>query len=236
MAAAGKLLWNYDPEIWKHNPIKMLFGLRRQPRRGLRRRADLLGGAGRPAVRARRKDRQAALERGDHHASTRCRPSPARRASSTARSSSAMPARTSARAAMSPPMTPATGKQVWRFYVAPGTPEENRGDPAMERAAATWRGEYWKTGTGGAVWDSITLRSGAEPHLSRHRQRRPVRSRGAQPGRRRQSLHRLDRRARRRHRQIRLALPGQSARCLGLRLHPADDAGRPASTASRARC
>ena len=35
--------------------------------------------------------------------------------------------------------------------------EQNRGDPAMERAAATWRGEYWKTGTGGAVWDSITF-------------------------------------------------------------------------------
>ena len=27
----------------------------------------------------------------------------------------------------------------------------------MERAAATWSGEYWKTGTGGAVWDSITF-------------------------------------------------------------------------------
>jgi quinohemoprotein ethanol dehydrogenase len=26
----------------------------------------------------------------------------------------------------------------------------------MERAAATWNGEYWKSGTGGAVWDSIT--------------------------------------------------------------------------------
>lgn len=27
----------------------------------------------------------------------------------------------------------------------------------MQRAAATWTGEYWKTGTGGAVWDSITF-------------------------------------------------------------------------------
>ena len=51
----------------------------------------------------------------------------------------------------------ATGKQAWRFYVAPGTPDQNHGDPAMERAAATWHGEYWKTGTGGAVWDSITF-------------------------------------------------------------------------------
>ena len=35
------------------------------------------------------------------------------------------------------------------LHAAPGNPDENRGDPAMERAAATWRGEFWKTGTGG---------------------------------------------------------------------------------------
>ncbi|HEV2268702.1 MAG TPA: PQQ-dependent dehydrogenase, methanol/ethanol family [Steroidobacteraceae bacterium] len=51
----------------------------------------------------------------------------------------------------------ATGREVWRFYVVPGTASENRGDPAMERAAATWTGSYWKTGTGGAVWDSMTF-------------------------------------------------------------------------------
>jgi quinohemoprotein ethanol dehydrogenase len=51
----------------------------------------------------------------------------------------------------------ATGRQLWRFYTVPGSPDQNRGDPAMERAAATWNGEYWKTGTGGAVWDSITF-------------------------------------------------------------------------------
>jgi quinohemoprotein ethanol dehydrogenase len=51
----------------------------------------------------------------------------------------------------------ATGRQVWRFYVAPGSPQENKGDPAMEQAAATWRGEFWKTGTGGGPWDSITF-------------------------------------------------------------------------------
>ncbi len=51
----------------------------------------------------------------------------------------------------------ATGRQVWRFYTTPGSPAENKGDPAMERAAATWSGEYWKSGTGGGVWDSITF-------------------------------------------------------------------------------
>jgi quinohemoprotein ethanol dehydrogenase len=51
----------------------------------------------------------------------------------------------------------AIGKQAWRFYTVPGTPEENRNDPAMQRAAATWHGQYWKTGTGGAPWNGITF-------------------------------------------------------------------------------
>ena len=50
----------------------------------------------------------------------------------------------------------ASGKQVWRFYVVPGSPEQNRGDAAMEAAARTWNGEWWKTGTGGGPWDDIT--------------------------------------------------------------------------------
>ena len=45
----------------------------------------------------------------------------------------------------------ASGRQLWRFYITPGKPEDNAGDPAMERAAATWNGPYWETGTGGAV-------------------------------------------------------------------------------------
>ena len=52
----------------------------------------------------------------------------------------------------------ATGKQAWRFYVVPGSPEANVGDPAMEAAAKTWNGEFWKdTGGGGAPWDSMTF-------------------------------------------------------------------------------
>ena len=50
----------------------------------------------------------------------------------------------------------ATGKQVWRFYVAPGSPEENEGDPVQEMAAKTWNGEWWKVGTGGGPWGPIT--------------------------------------------------------------------------------
>ena len=51
-----------------------------------------------------------------------------------------------------------TGKQAWRFYVVPAGPEANKGDPAMETAAETWNGEFWKkTGGGGGPWDSITF-------------------------------------------------------------------------------
>ena len=61
-----------------------------------------------------------------------------------------------------------TGRQVWRFYTVPGSPEENRGDqtnrPAMEMAARTWgSGEYWKSGTGGTAWHGMTF----DPELNR---------------------------------------------------------------------
>jgi len=49
----------------------------------------------------------------------------------------------------------ATGKQAWRFYLVPGNPADGFEQPAMKMAAATWSGEWWKRGTGGAAWDSI---------------------------------------------------------------------------------
>lgn len=48
-----------------------------------------------------------------------------------------------------------TGKQLWRWYVVPGNPADGFENKAMEEAAKTWHGEWWKTGGGGAPWDSI---------------------------------------------------------------------------------
>jgi quinohemoprotein ethanol dehydrogenase len=48
-----------------------------------------------------------------------------------------------------------TGKLVWRFYTVPGDPSKPFEDRAMEAAAKTWSGEWWKLGGGGTVWDSI---------------------------------------------------------------------------------
>ena len=51
-----------------------------------------------------------------------------------------------------------TGKQVWKFFVVPGNPDQNKGDPAMEAAAKTWSADFWKkTGGGGGPWDSMTF-------------------------------------------------------------------------------
>ena len=49
-----------------------------------------------------------------------------------------------------------TGEQVWRFHTVPGNPADGFENAAMERAAKTWGGEWWKLGGGGTVWDSIT--------------------------------------------------------------------------------
>ncbi|MGA2187191.1 MAG: PQQ-dependent dehydrogenase, methanol/ethanol family [Steroidobacteraceae bacterium] len=48
-----------------------------------------------------------------------------------------------------------TGKQVWRYYTVPGDPSKPFENAAMEKAAKTWKGEWWKLGGGGPVWDAI---------------------------------------------------------------------------------
>ena len=49
-----------------------------------------------------------------------------------------------------------TGELVWRFYTVPGNPEDGFEDKAMELAAETWTGEWWKLGGGGTVWNGMT--------------------------------------------------------------------------------
>lgn len=47
------------------------------------------------------------------------------------------------------------GQQLWRFYTVPGNPADGFENAAMEAAAKTWNGEWWKYGGGGTVWDSM---------------------------------------------------------------------------------
>jgi quinohemoprotein ethanol dehydrogenase len=50
----------------------------------------------------------------------------------------------------------ATGEELWRFDTVPGDPSKGFENKAMEAAAKSWTGEWWKLGGGGTVWDSIT--------------------------------------------------------------------------------
>ncbi|MCP5093231.1 MAG: PQQ-dependent dehydrogenase, methanol/ethanol family [Gammaproteobacteria bacterium] len=47
------------------------------------------------------------------------------------------------------------GDMRWRFYTVPGNPEDEFENETLEKAAATWNGEWWKYGGGGTVWDSM---------------------------------------------------------------------------------
>jgi quinohemoprotein ethanol dehydrogenase len=161
-AASGKLLWKYDPQTWKVAPAKMMFMF------GVNRGAAYADGR---VFSITLDGRLNALDAGSGKLlwSTQTVPSPGMKTVTGAPRTfngkviiGNAGADTGERGYVAA-YDAVTGKEVWRFYVTPGTPDENKGDPAMERAAATWRGEYWKTGTGGGVWDSITF----DPELNR---------------------------------------------------------------------
>ncbi len=52
-----------------------------------------------------------------------------------------------------------TGAQVWRFYTVPGDPKKPYETPELAKAAKTWdpRGQYWKQGGGGTVWNAVAF-------------------------------------------------------------------------------
>jgi len=49
-----------------------------------------------------------------------------------------------------------SGRQLWRFFTVPGDPASGFESAAMEMAARTWTGEWWKHGGGGTVWNAMT--------------------------------------------------------------------------------
>jgi len=49
-----------------------------------------------------------------------------------------------------------TGALVWRFYTVPGDPAKSPENPILTEAAKTWHGEWWKSGGGGTVWESLS--------------------------------------------------------------------------------
>ena len=158
-ARSGKLKWKFDPQTWKHNPAKMMFMF------GANRGAAYADGR---VFSATLDGRLLALDAKSGSLLWSVQTVP----ESGIRTITGAPRTFNGKVIIGnagsdtgergyvTAYDAATGRQVWRFYTTPGAPDENKGDPAMERAAATWSGEYWKTGTGGGVWDSITFDSG----------------------------------------------------------------------------
>jgi len=50
-----------------------------------------------------------------------------------------------------------SGAQQWRFYTVPGDPSKPFESKAMEMAAETWAGDWWKYGGGGTAWDAMAF-------------------------------------------------------------------------------
>jgi PQQ-dependent dehydrogenase (methanol/ethanol family) len=48
-----------------------------------------------------------------------------------------------------------TGRLLWRFHTVPGDPAIGFENQSMQTAGATWSGQWWRVGGGGAVWNSI---------------------------------------------------------------------------------
>ena len=49
-----------------------------------------------------------------------------------------------------------TGEEAWKFYIVPGNPADGFENEAMEMAARTWTGEWWRHGGGGNAWHGFT--------------------------------------------------------------------------------
>jgi len=161
-ARTGQLKWKFEPKVWEHNPMKMNFGF----------------GANRGAVYAGGKVLSTALD-GRLFAIDAKTGAKIWEAETT--DPKGMQTVTGAPRVIGHNVVIGnagadfgqrgyasaydieTGKQAWKFYVVPSSPEANKGNAALEAAAKTWKGEFWKkmsmmgpNGGGGGPWDSMT--------------------------------------------------------------------------------
>jgi quinohemoprotein ethanol dehydrogenase len=161
-AVTGKRLWTYDPQVWKHNPFKMRFAF--AANRGVAYDAGRIFAISQDG-------RLVALDARSGRVEWTVQTTPV----TTIQTNSGQPRAFNGKVVVgnansAPGMRAfvtaydqASGRQLWRFYTTPGSPDQNRGDPVMEKAAATWSGEFWKSTAGGDVWDGITF----DPELDR---------------------------------------------------------------------
>jgi quinohemoprotein ethanol dehydrogenase len=156
----GKLLWKYDPETWKRRPDKFNFG----GNRGIAYEDGRIFTAGMDG-------RLDALDATNGEVLWTAESIPQGMGNNSSGAPRTMDGKViignagadfGARGFVTT-FDAGTGEMLWRFYTVPGRPEENRGNPAMEMAASTWTGEWWKTGTGGTVWNGMTF----DPEMNR---------------------------------------------------------------------
>jgi quinohemoprotein ethanol dehydrogenase len=155
-AASGKLLWKYDPQTWKRNPMAMHFSF--GANRGVayeKGKVFVAAIDGRLIALDAKTGREIwvaqSVPQGMYNPSTGA-PRTMNGKVIIGNAGADFGARGFVTA-----FDAATGKLLWRFFTVPGSPEQNKGDPAMEAAAKTWTGEWWKTGTGGTVWNGMTF-------------------------------------------------------------------------------
>lgn len=154
---SGALLWKFEPKIWEHNPVKMNYGF------GANRGVAYAGGKifsaaldGRLfAIDAKTGQKLWEAETTDPKGGQTITGAPrtfrGKVIIGQGGADFGMRGYVSA-------WDQETGKQAWKFYVVPASPEANKGDAAMEAAAKTWNGPFWKkNGGGGGPWDSMTF-------------------------------------------------------------------------------
>jgi quinohemoprotein ethanol dehydrogenase len=158
-AASGKLLWSYDPEVWRREPAK--FRLTLPVNRGVA-YADgrvFVGTVDGRLIALDAKGGQLlwSVEAVPLHSKQTINGAPrAFRGKVLIGNGGGDFGERGYLAAFDA----ASGRELWRFNVTPaGTAEDSR-DPAMARAAATWTGAR---PAGGSPWDSITV----DPELNR---------------------------------------------------------------------
>ena len=114
------------------------------------------------------------------------------------------------------------GKELWRFYTVPDRPGANTA-AHLQRAESTWKGDWWTLGGGGTVWDSMAY----DPKLdllyigtgNGTPWNQAYRSPGGGDNLYIDSIIAL----KPEDRGVRLALPDDTGRHLGLRCHAAHD-------------
>lgn len=154
-AASGQLLWSYDPQSWKHAPRG--FGIGFNTNRGIAHWQDriFVGTADGRLVALAAKDGRVLW-------ASRAFPLGSRKAINGAprafdgkvfigNSGAEYGTRGYVEA-----YDAETGERLWRFYTVPGNPADGFENPAMEMAAKTWHGQWWKTFGGGTVWNGLT--------------------------------------------------------------------------------